>query len=319
MNSNLSHRFRRAFTLIELLVVIAVIAILAAMLLPALSAARSAADSAACRSNLHQLSLALTMYVQQDGAYPPMDSMARKFYPFLHAPWPTDNYAGKFGRAPFAPDAYLGPRRGVYCCPGYNRVRGEFWGRPAGLRSPYPLPGAMYQALGSYTYNSVGMERWAELLADQLPPGISGLDDTPGGTGHPVPVRESDVAAPSDMVGLADSVFASAWFLQGVMGAGAPVPMGQFNLDLAMGRDNHVGYYFYREAVLGLPGDDPLVSAYRRRHGGRWNVAFCDGHVENLAPAALWDLSNPMIARRWNRDHLPHNDRWGKSGPPLGQ
>jgi prepilin-type N-terminal cleavage/methylation domain-containing protein/prepilin-type processing-associated H-X9-DG protein len=52
-----------AFTLIELLVVIAIVAVLAALLVPVLSKGKEAGKSAACIGNLHQVGVALQVYV----------------------------------------------------------------------------------------------------------------------------------------------------------------------------------------------------------------------------------------------------------------
>ena len=70
MTSRIRRPWCAAFTLIELLVVIAIIAILAALLLPSLARGKAAGLSAACKSNLHQMGLALGMYTADFRKYP---------------------------------------------------------------------------------------------------------------------------------------------------------------------------------------------------------------------------------------------------------
>jgi len=61
----------KGFTLIELLVVIAIIAILAAILFPVFAQAREKARQSTCLSNMKQIGLAITMYIEDyDQTYP---------------------------------------------------------------------------------------------------------------------------------------------------------------------------------------------------------------------------------------------------------
>ncbi|MCC6728779.1 MAG: DUF1559 domain-containing protein [Chthonomonadales bacterium] len=70
-----------AFTLIELLVVIAIVAILAALIFPVFSRARETARATACLSNLRQIGLAVTAYMQDYDETYPMSRMPDPAHP----------------------------------------------------------------------------------------------------------------------------------------------------------------------------------------------------------------------------------------------
>ena len=67
----LPHHPNKAFTLIELLVVIAIVGILSTLSVVAFNSARSKARDSRRLSDIHNLSLALEMYYNDFGAYPP--------------------------------------------------------------------------------------------------------------------------------------------------------------------------------------------------------------------------------------------------------
>ncbi len=277
---------RRGFTLIELLVVIATIAILAALLLPTLSRAKARADGVACRSNLHQLGLGLQMYLEDFHAYPPqwayhtaadvnsehiwMDPIGNwhvQLEPYVRAQWPNSALVPA-GAQP----------KGLFVCPGSLRMG----------RLPYT---------GTYAFNQSGLSvdippaPWGVAL--DLGLGLGGkvlhVGSATIGYSH---TSEKAVIAPADMMAAGDSAAERPPRTNPTRGWDVILWGGDFST-LAD------GYHANGGSVI----DSPL---YQRRHGARFNVLFCDSHVESLRLAQFWNHDRADIMTRWNTDHQPH-------------
>jgi prepilin-type processing-associated H-X9-DG protein len=63
-----------------------------------------------------------------------------------------------------------------------------------------------------------------------------------------------------------------------------------------------------------FPGRGP-VDWEARRHNGKFNCAYCDGHVAALPRAKFFDAQDPEMLRQWNNDNQPHPELVFLGGP----
>lgn len=99
---------RRGFTLIELLVIIAIIGLLIALLLPALQASRASARTAACKSSMRQIGLALHMYANNHRGRFPLTAHAGREASWVYSLAP---YLENVDDMRICPDDPKGPER----------------------------------------------------------------------------------------------------------------------------------------------------------------------------------------------------------------
>lgn len=260
------------FTLIELLVVIAIIAILAAMLLPALSLAKSAARSAKCKSNLRQLGLALTMYVDDFDRYP-----VYNFDLISAMPWNER-------LRPYISGKWSDP---IYRCPDYRGLTME--GDPD---SAAPL--------GSYGYNANGVEFYPHELG--LGGRLANVESLVPDSDDVVPLPAARVKVPSDMIAFGDAtlVWVPPIFLKNLYNNSGTVASYSGAAIIDINSHNNM-------LTPSWPGSKGIKEATKLRHNETYNIVFCDGHVENIKEKKLFERTEQSL-RRWNNDNLAHAD-----------
>jgi prepilin-type processing-associated H-X9-DG protein/prepilin-type N-terminal cleavage/methylation domain-containing protein len=275
-----------AFTLVELLVVVAIIAILAGLLLPALSRANQTADSAVCRNNLRQMGVAISLYINDNGAYP-VDYIGPhgEFAPALGWQDKLADYGIKRPPESYLPTStngqYGSESRTVLACPSYLKA-----------------PGTLYAQRVAYGYNKAGVA-WQTFYIGpgggnaQLGLGGRILQDSQGNLLGSKPIRAiqvGEVNNPSQMIGVGDATLLPSWL------PGNPPPK------LLGGTPD------MSEAISNPADFKQFVTFSKLRHNGRMNIWFCDGHVESFNTEKILDSKNTGIRSLWNHDNQPHRE-----------
>jgi prepilin-type processing-associated H-X9-DG protein len=141
-------------------------------------------------------------------------------------------------------------------------------------------------------------DRDLELLRPSLGLGGTTLLPYTEGAVFDMPLGESQVNCPSDMIAFGDAIL-EAWREENIELTG-----GLLTLSPGLRWTTEDRWGTWPSAK-----DMDMSRVLRKRHGGRWTFVFCDGHSEILRKEALFDHGRDDVLQRWNRDHLPHRDQ----------
>jgi prepilin-type N-terminal cleavage/methylation domain-containing protein/prepilin-type processing-associated H-X9-DG protein len=243
-----------AFTLIELLVVIAIIAILAAMLLPALSAAKAKAQQTACLNNQKQLGLGMMLYLNDSGdQFPGAASKNQGFHSedwiYWRQPGGIDTVTGlkilPLNQSQIISQLRTGNATNIFRCPMESQLNGDA-SQPALSPPTYPY-------FYSYSFNNYNAGNAATSTHGM---GLNWL------TTGPFNFKSTSVRSSGMKIMMAEEPVTLS-----PLDNPGPTYVGQNLVDDG---------YWAPNTTLGAG------NFLTKRHSGRGNVAYADGHAEAL-------------------------------------